>query len=340
MKNKVNILGSCISRVIMLDGDRFGHGIADNEISMDYYLDKQNVVCALMPPPFSREEVEEIQAEELYDGSRLSSLKQCLNKDTVKLLRDSDAEWLILDFYDFQTQFTIYQDTTFANCAFEFYNTSIFKKRDPKLFQRANFCEMPPWLWYSYVDLFFQQILDHYDADHIILNRFRSNTYYLMQSGRVAKLPDQFKMPYHSNDRFNAPLRKFEDAFIERYHPYVIDLSHFFMGDQNHWDNLNGAHFEHEFYRESFDAVREIILGGSKQRVWNKSRLMDFSRRGYEEDRRRKFDVERGLQMIEQFVEQGDWLWLNLLDKLVTYAPQDARVKRYLALYENAVAGK
>lgn len=340
MKNKVNILGSCISRIVMLDGDTSGHYVADERLSMDYFLDKQNIVCAVMPPPFPREEVEAIAKEELWDGSRWKSLQQCLNKDTVKLLHASDAEWLIVDFYDVQADVSIYGDTMFSSCAFEFYNTSVFKQRKPEVFQRTNLCLLPTWIWYAYADVFFQQILDKYDADHIIVNRFRSNTYYLSKEGRVAKVPDAFKQPYHSNDRYNPQLRRFEDYIIQRYHPYVIDLSHFFMGDQNQWENLNGAHFEHEFYRESFDAVREIILGGSKQRVWNKSRLMDFSRRGYEEDRRRKFDVERGLQMIEQFVEQGDWLWLNLLDKLVTYAPQDARVKRYLALYENAVAGK
>lgn len=33
------------------------------------------------------------------------------------------------------------------------------------------------------------------------------------------------------------------------------------MGDQNDWDNLNGAHFEREFYRETFDQIKRIIFG-------------------------------------------------------------------------------
>lgn len=40
-----------------------------------------------------------------------------------------------------------------------------------------------------------------------------------------------------------------------------IDLSKYFMGDQNDWDNLNGAHFEREFYRETFDQIKRIIFG-------------------------------------------------------------------------------
>ncbi len=29
------------------------------------------------------------------------------------------------------------------------------------------------------------------------------------------------------------------------------------MGDRNCWDNLNGAHFEKKFYRETFDQIKK-----------------------------------------------------------------------------------
>ena len=99
------------------------------------------------------------------------------------------------------------------------------------------------------------------------------------------------------------------------------------MGDNTLWENLNGAHFEREFYRESFDIIKDIIFHQPEKRLYNQPRLMDASRRGYEEDRKRPFDVELGLKMLPAFLEQNDGLWLNLLDKLVTYAPGDARVE-------------
>jgi len=49
----------------MMDGDLQGHGVADEDIQMEYFLDKQNIVCAMMPAPFLREEVEKITAEEV-----------------------------------------------------------------------------------------------------------------------------------------------------------------------------------------------------------------------------------------------------------------------------------
>ena len=40
MNHKVNILGSCVSRLAMLDGDLTGHGIADDQLALRYSLDK------------------------------------------------------------------------------------------------------------------------------------------------------------------------------------------------------------------------------------------------------------------------------------------------------------
>lgn len=34
----------------MLDGNRFGHNTAADDIDMQYFLDKQNIVCAMYPP--------------------------------------------------------------------------------------------------------------------------------------------------------------------------------------------------------------------------------------------------------------------------------------------------
>ena len=328
MNHKVNILGSCVSRLAMLDGDLTGHGIADDQLALGYFLDKQNIICAVMPPPFPREDVLAIRQEELWDGSRWKSLQQCLNKDTIQLLLDSDADYIVMDFYDIQADATIFGDTLFSSCAFEFFNTALCRSHGgPQAFQNVNFCNLPSWLWYAYADLFFEKILPKYDADHIILNRFRSNTYYLAKTGGIEKIPDAFKQPFHSNDRYNDALRRFEDYIIARYHPYVIDLSSYFMGDNTLWENLNGAHFEREFYRESFDIIKDIIFHQPEKRLYNQPRLMDASRRGYEEDRKRPFDVELGLKMLPSFWEQNDGLWLNLLDKLVTYAPGDARVE-------------
>ena len=128
MSYKINILGSCVSRVSMLDGNQNGHNTAAHDIDMIFFLDKQNIVCAMYPPAFNREEVDAIKAEELWDKTRLRSLQQCLNKDTIQMLMESDAEWLIMDLFDMQTDFASCNDTIFSTCAHEFLNTGLCRK--------------------------------------------------------------------------------------------------------------------------------------------------------------------------------------------------------------------
>lgn len=80
---KVTVLGSCVSRVSLLRGQKTGHGIADGEkygLELEYFLDKHNIALAMMPPPFSEEEVNTITSSELWDKTRDVSLRQSLMK--------------------------------------------------------------------------------------------------------------------------------------------------------------------------------------------------------------------------------------------------------------------
>lgn len=327
---KVNVLGSCVSRICMLNGDTTLHGIYGDEMELGYFLDKQNLALAMLAAPFSREEVEAIDEECLYDKSRIRALRQCLNKTTVNMLMESDAEYLVMDLYDFHNDFLSYGDTAFSTCAHEFCNTELFTKQKEK-FHVYNFMHLPSWIWYGYVDLFFEKIMEKYDADHIILMRFRSNKYYQCKDGLIRRLPDEFKQPYHSNDKYNAPLATLEDYIISKYNPYVIDLSKYYMCDENMWTNLNGAHFEREYYRDGYKIIRDIIVNKSEQRVWdtpayleNGLRFEEMKTKGYE------FNVEQALQLLPLLVEVGDPLWMNLLAKLHTYAPDNEQVQAYL----------
>ena len=54
-------------------------------------------------------------------------------------------------------------------------------------------------------------------------------------------------------------------------------------------------------------------------------------RRGYEEDMKRKFNVEYNLEILDVLMNNNDILWLNILDKLNSYAPDDSRVAELVA---------
>jgi len=311
----------------MLNGDRRGHGIADPDMELGYFLDKENIVCAMLPSAFTAEEIATVREEELWDKTRFRALKQCLDKSTLKLLLESDAEYVVMDLYDMQTDFAILHNTMFSVCAYEFYNTKLYRKYQNEV-QAGNFLQMPEWAWYGYVDLFFERLMQKYDRNHIILNRFRSNTYFLSKEGRLERIPEEFKKPYHSNDCYNSQLRRLEDYIIRKYDPYVLDLTRFFCGDASEWDNLNGAHFSKEFYTESFRYIRQIITEQPEQRMFAKPVFLE--KIGVEDCGRYggvALDVPQLVDSVLYLLDQKDVLWMNLLYRLYQYAPENEEVR-------------
>ena len=87
---------------------------------------------------------------------------------------------------------------------------------------------------------------------------------------------------------------------------------------------------EQEFYRETYTQIMKIINGESNERYFSNPLFFHKEREGWDEDRHRAFDVEANLRLMEELVKQEDILWLNILDKLYAYAPDDIRVQNYL----------
>lgn len=175
--------------------------------------------------------------------------------------------------------------------------------------------------------------MQKFDSNHIILNRFRANTFYLDKDGKIKFIPEDFKQLFQCHDKMNPKCRRLEEYVINKYNPYVIDISKYFIGDANLWDNLNTSHFEKEFYRETYDQIVRIIDGERTERYFDTVRMFDKNRPGYEEDMEREFDVEYGLQFFEVLLKENNRLTelgLNILDKLYAYAPQEDRVGRYV----------
>ncbi len=322
---KITVLGSCVSRISLLDGKQSEHGVLDERLDIDYFLDKQNIVCAMYPAPFPKEEVENLKDICIREKGAIRSLKQNLNKETLSLLLDSDAEYVVIDFMDMHMNQCRYHDTIFAPQANEFFRTNLDEKYGSEITKFRIYDQ--PWdEWIGYVDDFFKKMMEKYDSNHVILNCFRCNSYYMTKEGTVEYIPERFRGSSHPLPRFNEVGRKLEQYVIDKYNPWVIDLSKYFMGDFNIWDNLQGAHFEREFYRETFDQIRRIIFGQTAERNFSKTQFFNPDRRGYKEDLLLPFDIEKGLKNVDMFYKQNDLLWVNILDKLHMHAPDDKRV--------------
>lgn len=185
--------------------------------------------------------------------------------------------------------------------------------------------------------MFFETIMKKYDQNHIILNCFRANTYYLDKDGKIKLIPNESKKTCQANDKYNPQLKKLENYIIKKYNPYVIDISKYFIGDKNFWDNIQGAHFEKAFYRQTFDITKKIIYGETKERYFSNPNFFNPERRGFNEDIIRKFDVEYNIKIFQKLLNANDILWLNVLDRLSIYAPEDERVQQYLQFLENSL---
>jgi len=58
-----------------------------------------------------------------------------------------------MDLFDMQNDFAVYKETAFATCAHEFF------KRYEAGIGLANFMTIPQWIWYPYIDIFFEKIM-------------------------------------------------------------------------------------------------------------------------------------------------------------------------------------
>ena len=102
------------------------------------------------------------------------------------------------------------------------------------------------------------------------------------------------------------------------------------MGDANIWDNLNASHFEKEFYRETYDQIVMFVIGEPTERYFETLNFFNADREWYQEDLKRKFDVDYGLELLKILLGKDDALVLNILDKLYSYVLEDERVKQYM----------
>lgn len=92
--------------------------------------------------------------------------------------------------------------------------------------------------------------------------------------------------------------------------------------------NLQGAHFENEFYHETFQTIQYIMKEKPKQKVWDRPDF--FTNKKVQAEG--ALDIEDAFIKFEQLIEKEDILWMNILDKLHQRIPDDARVKEYVKL--------
>jgi len=282
----VDIYGSCVSRVIFLNGDLEAKGCIDPDIEINYFFDKHPVLSCVTPIPntsiLNVHTIENIRKEELWDKSErnLRGIKQELLKSTLPMICESKADFFVFDLYDFHTNLMVYDDTMFSPYKYEFFNTDLYKKNSSEFSKLFFPIEMPMGIWWGYVKKFFDTVFGKYGNERVILIRFTACSHYLSKDKKVMNIPNRFLNPWMANYKYNSKIRELEDKIIKEYSPHVIDLSKYYICVQSLFEDLQGAHFSKACYMESFEKVKEIIFNAEENTTKNVSHYASLSLNG------------------------------------------------------------
>lgn len=248
----VDIHGSCLSRNIF-------NVSKDTNISVNNYFSRNNIVSSMMPPA----DISTTQEELVYNSEYSHRcLRNAIEKNTVPLLLKSDSNFLVIDFFDLCQPVVSYKNTTFSTYDYSFFNTAAFKN-EPEKFQNVNFLDIPTCLWYGYMDIYWEKMIEKFGAN-IILIRVKCRNQYISTNREVKDTPS--RLLRFGDAAFNKQLLELEEYIIQKYNPYVIDVSKYFIADENHNPDVTPVHFEENYSISSWSLMQNIIVNKPKQR--------------------------------------------------------------------------
>lgn len=239
---KVNVHGSCVSRDIFHMGD---------SIQVNQYCFRSNLVASVMEPADIFEDYEEL----LIPGQP-EFPNNAVEKSTIPRLIEAEGDFLVVDLFDFCQPVACTEKTTFSTYDGLFFSTRAYANHQSRI-KNLNFFGIPTCLWYSYVDYYWRAMQERYGTEGIILVKLRCTDLYCTKNKHIKKIPDH---PFPCGDaKLNDDLEKLENYIIEKYRPYVIDISKYFIADENHNPDVTPVHFEKEFIKNSWDILEHIV---------------------------------------------------------------------------------
>ena len=250
----IDVHGSCVSLTIF-NQDKSG------EVKVGQNFSRNNVVSCMMPPIDLQ-----IPREELHYQSDYAyrCVEYALNKETVPRLMDSEAEFLAIDFFDMCQHIAIVGHTTCQTYDYTILNAPSFKKRTGG--KQINLFETPTCLWYSYIDIYWANMIEKFQ-NNIILSRLSCCGQYMTKDHKVAPLPE--RVLYFGNEKYNAALAELEQYIIDKYNPYVIDVSKYFIADEVYQPDATPVHYEENYAKSAWVIMRNILLNRPGRRYFD-----------------------------------------------------------------------
>ena len=170
-KMEYDVHGSCVSRSLL-------NGADEKLLSCNLNFSRNCLVSSVMPPaelPTTKEEL----FPNLSDYQN-RCMRYAIDKSTVQQLLESTCENILIDFFDLMQNVACYKNTTFSTYDTLFFGSKCFKQHKEEIGTLC-FLEIPTFLWYGYVDIYFQKIMDKYKK--VILVRITCADKYISKNG-------------------------------------------------------------------------------------------------------------------------------------------------------------
>ena len=250
-KKTIDIWGSCVSRESV---NRC------NDAFVGKYIFKQAPLLTYEPPI----DIDFPDGADAFCGSywRRRTMRDSFNRNGFELLANSEAKWIMIDFYDLICTMADFKGDLFEVDDFirrtDFYKAIKNDCRECYLFEKRDmkYC-------FETITRFAKEIHDHYE-DNIILLKTDPKDSYITIDDRLKEFEDEGMFEIK---------RKFISLCEERFSSvtgcYVIDISkHFYSSDRFPLGGAHIVHYEDEFYRQTAEYI-SAILNGTEQRIFD-----------------------------------------------------------------------
>ena len=191
---RVDVFGSCVSRSIFLNGIPDARGCADPRIKINRYFFRHSILSCMTPPPNTTELNADI-AKTLSNDSAwtteyyFKALKEELLKSVLPMIRESDGDYFVFDMYDMFTRHVLYDNTILAPIDTVLFSLDAFQNKNN--FSHFFPYDYPIGLWYGYIKLFMDEIVEKYGNEHVILVRLRACHSYISKSNEILPIPPE-----------------------------------------------------------------------------------------------------------------------------------------------------
>jgi len=256
---KIDIHDSCASFSIVKNETEWG-GVRESKCvrNNEYYSHINH--WGLMTKPFSMLP----QIEDFIDITPhlFRLITENMNKDVLDRLKKSEADWIMIDFYDSARIQWFYDGGWFTYLMdFRTIAPEYWTRIEQKILGVAKL-NIIDWedlkvLVHEYMD----EIVQRY-GNRIILNRVTMSRYWIDKDNQINEFDATTERLGSWKD--NPDIRRLEDYMLEHYDVAVLDVSKFFVAD---WDMAHDAlsvHFEREYYECADRALQKIVDGKTK----------------------------------------------------------------------------